>query len=65
MTSFDDTSAEKADIDEMLADSLEAYNREVAWRSSQGDTGPRPPIHYLAISGGGDTSMVIARSRSR
>ncbi|WP_380872744.1 lipoprotein [Sphingomonas sp. DBB INV C78] len=35
----------------------EAYaslDRELAWRASQGQTGPLPPVYFLAISGGGE-----------
>jgi len=42
------------EIDAFVADSLEAYKNETAWRKTQGDTGPRPPLNYLAISGGGE-----------
>jgi len=42
------------DINAFVADSLEAYKNERAWRKAQGETGLRPPLNYLAISGGGD-----------
>lgn len=32
----------------------EAMRREQAWRASTGQTGPLPPVSFLAISGGGD-----------
>ena len=38
----------------LLAEGMAAYNRELAWRKSQGLNGPLPPVHFLAISGGGD-----------
>jgi predicted acylesterase/phospholipase RssA len=38
----------------MAAEGVAAYQRELAWRKSQGLTGPLPPAYYLAISGGGD-----------
>jgi predicted patatin/cPLA2 family phospholipase len=40
--------------DGLAAEGVAAYEREVAWRRSQGLTGPLPPAYYLAISGGGD-----------
>ena len=42
------------ELDAFVADSLEAYKNERAWRAAQGETGPRPTINYLAISGGGE-----------
>ncbi len=42
------------DIDAIVADALQAYQNELAWREAQGETGPRPPTNYLAVSGGGD-----------
>lgn len=42
------------EVDAMLADGLQARERELAWRESQGETGLRPPTSYLAVSGGGD-----------
>ncbi len=42
------------DIDAFVADALQAYEAEHAWRKAQGETGPRPLLNYLAISGGGD-----------
>ncbi len=38
----------------MAAEGIAAYQRELAWRKSQGLTGPLPPAYFLAISGGGD-----------
>lgn len=38
----------------MVVEGLAAVDREIAWRKSQGLTGPLPPAHFLAISGGGD-----------
>lgn len=38
----------------MAAEGVAALGREIAWRKSQGLTGPLPPAHFLAISGGGD-----------
>ena len=38
----------------MAAEGLASYQREIAWRQSQGLAGPLPPAHFLAISGGGD-----------
>ncbi len=38
----------------MAAEGLAAYQREIAWRQSQRLSGPLPPAHFLAISGGGD-----------
>ena len=42
------------DINAFVADSLEAYKNERAWRKAQGEPGPRPQLNYLAISGGGE-----------
>jgi predicted acylesterase/phospholipase RssA len=38
----------------LTAEIKDAFDREVAWRRSQGLKGPMPPAHLLAISGGGD-----------
>src|SRR5262245_31017312 len=40
--------------DQLAAEGVAAFEREIAWRRSQGLTGPLPPAYYLAISGGGD-----------
>ena len=42
------------DLEVMREDGIEAYQREIAWRESQGMEGPLPPAHFLAISGGGE-----------
>lgn len=40
---------------EQLAEEGEEVNqRELAWRSARGLTGPPPPAYFLVISGGGD-----------
>ncbi|HKR87332.1 MAG TPA: patatin-like phospholipase family protein [Phenylobacterium sp.] len=38
----------------------ESLRRELAWRASQGQTGPLPPAYFLAISGGGDDGAFTA-----
>jgi len=45
---------QKGDISMLQQDGFDAYHREVAWRASQGQTGPLPAADYLAISGGGE-----------
>ena len=42
------------DIGPYAAEARAALRRELAWRASQGLTGPLPPVNILAISGGGD-----------
>jgi hypothetical protein len=42
------------DADKLAAEGIAAVEREIAWRRSQGLTGPLPPAQFLAISGGGD-----------
>ena len=42
------------DNEKLAAEGQELNRRELAWRSSQGLTGPPPPDSFLAISGGGD-----------
>ena len=42
------------DNEKLAAEGQELNRRELAWRSSQGLTGPPPPASFLAISGGGD-----------
>lgn len=37
-----------------------SLRRELAWRASQGLTGPLPPASFLAISGGGDDGAFTA-----
>jgi patatin-like phospholipase len=39
---------------DLTREAIESYQREMAYRQSQGLTGPLPPAEYLAISGGGD-----------
>jgi predicted acylesterase/phospholipase RssA len=39
---------------QMAQEAEAALAKERAWRASIGDTGPLPPVSYLAISGGGD-----------
>jgi hypothetical protein len=36
------------------AEAVDALAKEKAWLASQGQTGPLPPVAFLAISGGGD-----------
>ncbi|MBV8682650.1 MAG: patatin-like phospholipase family protein [Caulobacteraceae bacterium] len=38
----------------------EAFRRELAWRASTGQTGPLPPVNFLAISGGGHDGAFAA-----
>ena len=38
----------------------QAFRREQAWRASTGQTGPLPPVSFLAISGGGDDGAFTA-----
>jgi len=42
------------DTDQLEAEGEEVNRRELAWRASQGLTGPPPATYFLAISGGGD-----------
>lgn len=42
------------DLKPMADEALAAQAREQAWLASQGHSGPLPPAHYLAISGGSD-----------
>ena len=42
------------DVAELTAEGEEVNRRELAWRASQGLTGPPGPAYFLAISGGGD-----------
>jgi hypothetical protein len=42
------------DQDELAAEYLASVRKEVAYRKSQGRSGPLPASQYLAISGGGD-----------
>jgi predicted acylesterase/phospholipase RssA len=38
----------------------DSIRRELAWRASTGQTGPLPPVSFLAISGGGDDGAFAA-----
>lgn len=40
--------------DDFQAEALNALGKEQQWLASQGQSGPLPPAHFLAISGGGD-----------
>jgi predicted acylesterase/phospholipase RssA len=42
------------DVAAYAAEARASLRREMAWRRSQGETGPPPPMSMLAISGGGD-----------
>ena len=39
---------------------LDSFRREQAYLMEQGNTGPLPPAHFLAISGGGDNGSFAA-----
>jgi len=41
-------------MDRLLADARESFEREQAALAAAGQNGPLPPVHFLAISGGGD-----------
>jgi predicted acylesterase/phospholipase RssA len=42
------------ETDSFAAAANAALDREKAWLASQGQSGPLPPVNFLAISGGGD-----------
>src|SRR5690349_13218113 len=42
------------------AAAIDSLRREQAWRASRGETGPLPPVSWLAISGGGDDGAFTA-----
>lgn len=42
------------DLDRIVEEGKESIRRELAYRKSQGLSGPMPPSHFLAVSGGGD-----------
>jgi predicted acylesterase/phospholipase RssA len=42
------------DTSGLVEEGRKAFQRELAWRASTGQTGPLPPVNILAISGGGD-----------
>lgn len=42
------------ETDSFAAEAHASLEREKAWLASQGQSGPLPPVYYLAISGGGD-----------
>ena len=42
------------ETDSFAAEAYSQLEKEKAWRASQGQTGPLPPVYFLAISGGGD-----------
>jgi predicted acylesterase/phospholipase RssA len=42
------------DVDSFVQEGRASFEREKAWRASQGLTGPLPPADMLAISGGAD-----------
>lgn len=48
------------DISDYTVAAKESVRRELAWRASQGQTGPLPPSNFLAISGGGDDGAFTA-----
>lgn len=48
------------DISDYTEAARESVRRELAWRASQGETGPLPPSNFLAISGGGDDGAFTA-----
>jgi predicted acylesterase/phospholipase RssA len=39
---------------DFLRDAEESIRRELEQRAKAGETGPLPPVHFLAVSGGGD-----------
>ena len=43
-----------SDNSEIVAEALASLDREQLARKQDGETGPLPPVAYLAISGGGD-----------
>ena len=43
------------DLQMIVEEGKESIRRELAWRKSQGLSGPLPPSYFLAVSGGGDT----------
>jgi len=45
---------QKADMPVLVQDGIESYQREVAYLTAAGHTGPLPTANYLAISGGGE-----------
>jgi hypothetical protein len=48
------------DIQPLVDDAVAALARERKWRDQAGQTGPLPPVSYLAISGGGDDGAFAA-----
>jgi predicted acylesterase/phospholipase RssA len=42
------------DLTPLLKEAIESVQREQGARAAQGEAGPLPPAHYLALSGGGD-----------
>ncbi|HEU4497966.1 MAG TPA: patatin-like phospholipase family protein [Sphingomicrobium sp.] len=42
------------ETDSFAAEAHASLEREKAWLASQGQSGPLPPVYFLAISGGGD-----------
>ncbi len=42
------------ETDTFATDARAALQRERDWLASQGHRGPAPPVHFLAVSGGGD-----------
>jgi hypothetical protein len=42
------------DTDKIIEEGKESLRRELAHRKATGITGPMPPSHFLAVSGGGD-----------
>ncbi|MEH6532535.1 MAG: patatin-like phospholipase family protein [Photobacterium frigidiphilum] len=42
------------DTEALKSDALESFEREMAHLKASGHTGQLPPVHFLAISGGGD-----------
>jgi predicted acylesterase/phospholipase RssA len=48
------------DMSGLIALAADAQRLEQEYRATQGQTGPLPPAHYLAISGGGDKGAFTA-----
>ena len=42
------------ETDSFAAEARSAYDKEVQWRTSRGESGELPPAYFLAVSGGGD-----------
>lgn len=48
------------DPEPFVKEAQESLRKELAWRASQGQTGPLPPTKLLAISGGGEDGAFTA-----